>query len=227
MCRGETTPWRNIVRKNEDNLGGVRWITAGFFIIALTIFALQVVRIFKVWNIAEFAAIFAFFLSWLLVLWGATTLLHHNKTWKPVWILSIVMLIVVALEGFVAFRNVRNGMLEQSFIDIVVMFLFYMTLMGLFYAYRRMLFGSAMIVKAKDAVLARKCMRTWLPCCALVMLTLIIIPITGMFTKTVEYVGTLSLGAIGFLAQMYMCKLLLDSHWVVKGKEKRKLKEGE
>lgn len=199
------------MRKNEDSLVGIRWVAAGFFIIALTIFAIQMVRMFKVWNVAEFGAIFIIFLSWLLVFWGVTQLLHHNKTWKRMWILSVIMLVLAALEGLAAFRNVRSGMMEQAFIDIVVMFLFYLTLLGLFYGYRKMLTEAARRTKEKNPLLARMCMKIWLPGCGIVMITLILIPITGMFPRTVEYAGTFILGGIGFLAQAYMCKLLLDS----------------
>lgn len=210
------------MKKNQDNLKGVRWVTTGFVVIALIILALQVMRVFKVWNVGEFGTIFVTFLAWLLVFWGATQLMQQGKTWKKMWILSIAMAILVALEGFVAFRNVRGGMLEQSFIDVKVMFIFYLTLLGLFYGHRQMLKWAAMAVKGKDATLARKCMKAWLPACAIVMITLILIPITGMFAKPVEYIGTGVMGIVCFLAQGYMCSLVMQSYQLVIGKTVKK-----
>lgn len=209
------------MKNKENNPTGVRWVVSGVFIIALIILALQMVRIFKVWNIVEFAAIFGTFLSWLLVFWGLTQLMHRDKSLRRMWIVAIAVLVLVVAEGLVAFRNVKGGLLEQSFIDIGVMFLFYLTLLGLFYGYRKMLQWAAIAVKAKDALLARKCMRSWLPCCAIVMITLIFIPITGMFSRPVEYVGTSVLGLIGLLAQAYLCALLMQSYGIVSGKSEK------
>lgn len=208
------------VKETQEGLSGASWVVAGLVIIAVTTLALQVVRIFKVWNVAEFAAIFVFFLSWLLILWGATLLLRQGKSWRKMWILAIIVSMLVVLQGLVAFRNVRNGMLEQSFIDIVVMFLFYLMLLGLFYGYRRMLRGMAFAVKGEDASLARKCMTAWLPCCCTTMVTLILIPITGMFSPLVEYIGTGILGTLGLFAQLYMCMLITRGHALVSDRQR-------
>ncbi|MEG0662460.1 MAG: hypothetical protein RR472_04210, partial [Anaerovoracaceae bacterium] len=93
---------------------------------------------------------------------------------------------------------------------VTVMFAAYLGLLGLFYTYRTLLRGTALLIKREDPVLARGCMRAWKPACGIVILTMILIPISAMMPRIVEYIATGVLACLGLLAQGYMCKLLLD-----------------
>lgn len=205
------------MRKSRTTLDGLRMATGGLFLMAVATLALQALRVFKTWMPAELGFIAVNGIGWVLVFLGARRLVKGNYIWKRMPFVAVLAGLCLLGEGLMALRNIRSGMLEQSFVDFTVMFFLYLVLLCLFYTYRLALRNTAEIVKGSDAKLARRCMRSYKPACSIFMVTLIIIPISGIFSSFIEYISTGVVGIIGFLMQVYMCKLLLDGFNVASG----------
>lgn len=201
-------------------MAGLRAVVAGLVIIALDIFALQAVRMLRTWSLAEFGYLAVLWIGWLIILLGAGSISRYHRAFSKTRIASAAVLAVIIIEALMMYSNVRANLGDQAYIEFGVMLMNYITILGMFYAYYRMLQGVSSLAKKNGGTkLALKCDGRGKKSFAVILICLILIPVTSMFDDHIQYAGTGALGLIMLAAQIRMCVLLLSGHDLIRGKE--------
>ena len=205
----------------KNHVGGLRVAVVGLVIIALNTLALQAVRMFEVLNFAEFAYIGVMILAWIIIFLGTNSIRKYSPCFRRVNFLSMIMIIIVIIEVFLALRNYKNNMGNQIFIDFSVMFMNYLTILGMFYAYYKLLQGVAFLAKQNQGIkTALKCEKKGIGSFVIIIFCYILIPVSGMFSIYTEYIATSVLGLIALGIQLNLCMLLLAGFDVLRGRKK-------
>lgn len=201
---------------------GLKVAVIGLVIIALDVLCLQAVRMFGTRNMAEFGYFAGLLLAWLLVLLGTLKIRQYHFAFARVMIAAGIMIVVVGVEAIMAYNNVQSNLGNQAYIQFNVMFMNYLTIIGTFYAYYRLLQGASSLAKRNDGTkVALKCDGRGKGSFAIIIMCYILIPISHMFDLYVEYWATGVLGIIALVAQLRLCWFILKSYDLAQGKEIR------
>lgn len=178
----------------------------------LILLLLQLSRLLFTRTVIEMGAIVATGLAWLILLFGFHKMSSKGSEFKRGRAACVFGLLMVAAEAYFVTRDLRAGLAENTFIDVYVLFFWFMSICALLYTFAKALKGMQPIVELTDARLAAKYPRTALLVGTIVVLTLVFMPVMQMLPTVTGYIGTLTLGVVAALAQGYVCKLLLDGY---------------
>ncbi|MEA4921936.1 MAG: hypothetical protein VB031_01065 [Eubacteriaceae bacterium] len=210
------------MKNNRYKLGGLKTAVIGLVVIALDQLALEAVRMFRTWNLAEFGYMGLLLLSWFLILMGTNKIKKYHPAFARTMICAAVMMAVVFIEAMMAYGNINNNMGDQAFISFNVMLMNYITIIGMFYTYYRLLQGAASLARRNGSEkIAVKCDGRGKKSFVIIMICFILIPISGMFDPNIEYAATGVMGLIVLAAQLRLCMLMLRAYDKVYGKEVR------
>lgn len=209
-----------MAKQEKYDLKGLRIIAAAYVVMALTLFGLQLSRVFIVNQWIELGKIGLFGLWWLLILVGCIKLSSLSGEYVKALIASLLGLVFTAGEAFMLWRNLQAGMGETAYTDVYVMFMYVMGMCCLLYTMTKVLKAiGPMVERFAIADEDKKSYNhTWFLVALLVLLSMAVVPICGMFPKTVWFIGTMVAGAIAMFAQWYVAKLLLDTYNACQGK---------
>ncbi len=202
--------------KSKSGVSSIRIIVYGYIIIIVVQLLLQVSRMLMPKVSFELGAIALMLFAWFVLLLGFHMMSSRGKEFKRGRFASLLGLLATAGEAFYAYRYVKAGMGMATFIDMYVLFFWFISMCVLLYTFSKALKGMQPIVEMTDERLASKYPRTALLVGTIVVLTLVFLPVMQMLPKVTGYVGTLTLGVVMALAQGYVCKLLLDGYHAVR-----------
>lgn len=202
--------------KSKSGVSSIRIIVYGYIIMIITLLLLQLSRLLFTKTVIEMAAIVVTGLAWLILLFGFHKMSAKGAEFKRGRAACLFGILMVAGEAFFVFKDLRAGLAENTFIDVYVLFFWFMSICALLYTFSKALKGMQPIVELTDARLAAKYPRTALLVGTIVVLTLVFMPVMQMLPKVTGYVGTLILGVVAAMAQGYVCKLLLDGYHAVR-----------
>ena len=195
-----------MAKQTQKRMDGLNSIAAGYYLLAVILFAMQFARIFVVKSSLEYASLAAETVGWLLILWGFNQTKALGTPFFKGFIAGAVGLGATLLEAFVLHRNLARGMEEGAYIDFTVLFFFFLTRVMLVYAFAKILEGAAPWIlesgKTKKSEAAYR--RAWLYVAIVLFLSLFLVQLSAMFSRTVWITGVLLSGAAGFLATAYM-----------------------
>lgn len=202
--------------KSKSGVSNIRVIVYAYIIMIVVQLLLQVSRMLTPKVSFEMAAIGAMLFAWLLLLLGFQLVSSKGKEFKRGRLAALLGLLLTCAEAYYAFRSVKAGLGTETFIDIYVLFFWFLSICALLYTFAKALKGMQPIVEMIDERLASKYPRTALLVGTIVVLVLVFMPVMRMLPQVTGYIGTLTLGVVMALAQGYVCKLLLDGHHAVR-----------
>lgn len=213
--------------KEKSGVKNVRIIVYGYGIMILVLFLLQVSRLLVTNAKVEIAAIAGTMLGWLVLLAGFHLMSSRGAQFKRGRAACAFGILMVAGQAFYVAKDLKAGLGDSTFIDIFVLFFWFMSICALLYTFAKALKGMQPIVELTDEGLAAKYPRTAILVGTVVVLVLVFMPVMQMLPKVTGYVGTLLLGLAAALAQGYICKLLLDGYHAVRADREEALEAAE
>ena len=202
--------------RTRSGVSSIRVIVYGYIIMILVQLLLQVSRMLMPEVSFELGAIALMLFAWLVLLLGFHLMSSKGREFKRGRFAALLGVLATAAEAFYAYRYVKAGLGMATFIDMYVLFFWFLSVCILLYTFSKALKGMQPIVEMTDERLASKYPRTALLVGTIVVLVLVFLPVMQMLPKVTGYVGTLTLGVVMALAQGYVCKLLLDGYHAVR-----------
>ena len=210
-----------MAKQTKKSMDGLNSIAAGYYLLAVILFAMQFARIFVVRSALEYASLAAETVGWLLILWGFNQTKPLGAPFFKGLIAGAVGLGATLAEAFVLHRNLARGMEEGAYIDFTVLFFFFLTRVMLVYAFAKILEGAAPWIlesgKTKKSEAAYR--RAWLYVAVILFLSLFLVQLFAMFSRNVWITGVLLSGAAGFLATAYMGYRAANIYKACKGRK--------
>ena len=121
------------------DLKGLRIIAAAYVVMALTLFGLQLSRVFMTNQYVEYGKIGLSALWWLLIMVGCIKLVNLSGEYVKALIASFFGLVFAGGEAFMLHRNLSAGMGDGAYTDVYVMFMFFMGICCLLYSMTKVL----------------------------------------------------------------------------------------
>jgi hypothetical protein len=200
-------------------LTGLKLISAGIFILALEQAALAVLRAWKYYAFGEFAAQFLVLIGWLFILGGILSAASYRPEFLRVRTAAILCTVCSAAAIALAVYNYRSGMANQTFIEVKVLFLGYLSTIGLVFTYAQLMKGLAALGgKSGQSSYAKTCRYTWKPVVVTVLLIMVLEPAVSVFPQMAEWIGTAALAAVSFAYQMRIVWLLGSGRKLLNGR---------
>ncbi len=106
----------------------------GLILIAASVFVLQISRLGGFKRPVEMGMVIVMLLSWLMILFGSYSMGKTSHHYRKVGLISILAVIALIVQGVLLYRNLKNALGEDAYMDITVMFLGFVTYIFLFYA---------------------------------------------------------------------------------------------
>ena len=128
-----------MAKQQKYDLKGLRIIAAAYVVMALTLFGLQLSRVFMTNQYVEYGKIGLSALWWLLIMVGCIKLVNLSGEYVKALIASFFGLVFAGGEAFMLHRNLSAGMGDGAYTDVYVMFMFFMGICCLLYSMTKVL----------------------------------------------------------------------------------------
>lgn len=213
-----------MAKSSHYEMKGLRFIAAGYFLLAAMLFAMQVCRIFWTSTILEIGSIGVDLVAWILIWRGFRSIKGEDRQFGRAHNVSMIAIVLILLQLAFTIRNVLAGMESGAFIDVSVLFFWFMAVVAMIYTFIKVLqgLGTLMNKVSPNHPDTRKCTRRtgWIVGVILV-LVLLFVQVVALFSPIVQYIGVGVLGLVGLLSQLYVCRLLLNGYKEIHGKPRK------
>lgn len=210
---------RTTRRNKRYDLKGLQIAAIAFTIMALSDFAIHVIRMFDKNNIAEFAYIGLTFIAWVMMFAGCRKITEYSVFYQKAYYAVLPGLSAALIWGIVAAFDVQSKMGWQSFITMGAMLMGYISFMCKLYCYTNTLKGSGEIAGGfRRNKLMMSCFRIWKPGFVILILSLLCVQAAPLFSELIKYIITVTAAIIALVMELLMIRNLLAVYDIADGK---------
>lgn len=210
---------RTTRRNKRYDLKGLQIAAIAFAIMALSDFAIHVIRMFDKNNIAEFAYIGLTFIAWVMMFAGCRKITEYSVFYQKAYYAVLPGLSAALIWGVVAAFDVQSKMGWQSFITMGAMLMGYISFMCKLYCYTNTLKGSGEIAGGfRRNKLMMSCFSIWKPGFVILILSLLCVQAAPLFSELIKYIITVTAAIIALVMELLMIRNLLAVYDIADGK---------
>ena len=210
---------RTTRRNKRYDLKGLQIAAIAFTIMALSDFAIHVIRMFDKNNIAEFAYIGLTFIAWVMMFAGCRKITEYSVFYQKAYYAVLPGLSAALIWGIVAAFDVQSKMGWQSFITMGAMLMAYVSFMCKLYCYTNTLKGSGEVAGGfRRNKLMMSCFRIWKPGFVILILSLLCVQAAPLFSELIKYIITVTAAIIALVMELLMIRNLLAVYDIADGK---------
>ncbi len=193
------------LKNREENLGGLKYILAGLTLMAIGIAAVEIICLFKIITILNWAKMAVEAIGWILVIVGLFMLKNTRVEFKRSCILSVLGIVMLAGSGLLAFMYYRNGLGETAFIDIKVMFAAYLADLSMIGVYFLVVRGMGQLAaKAGNGKLGANSIRLTRMAVAAILVSMVLVPFSYALPTVLKFIVGILAIALGLVAEISM-----------------------